>query len=144
MLLIIMMTLVTLMKGCKEDKTLPSHKEMVGVYMGDYFGGIETFILNEDGTFSQEFKKKGVLVYKSQGKWESDADGGIAFEPFMSPAGAWTGYFEGPPDSVDVAHGSWHRGPIRIMFFEDAGYWVVKVEGTGATSDRKIIERAYD
>lgn len=140
MILLLLMFLMS----CKEDMTPPSKEEIVGVYMKHYFGGIETFILNQDGTFSQEFKKSGTLVYKSKGKWEIDNEMLIRLSPCMYPAGAWTSNAEGPPQTTETSTGEWHRGPIRIMFFEKLGYWVVKVEGLGATEDRKIIERAYD
>ncbi len=133
---LVMMTFVTMLfTSCTEDRTPPSRGEVVGVYMKHYFGGIETFTLNQDGTFSQEFKKSGTSVYKSKGKWEIDNEMLIRLSPCMYPAGAWASNPEGLPQTTETATGEWHRGPIRIMFFEKLGYWVVKVEGMGATKD---------
>lgn len=120
------------MSGCGSDKTPSSMAEVVGIYMGSYGGGVESFEIKADGSFAQTFRVGTNVIYNATGKWNI-TNRLIHFGPFMSPDGMWDGKFDGKPDSTQGAPGTWYRGPIRIEFTEWP-YHVAKVKGEGATA----------
>lgn len=59
-----------------------------GVYVGDYFGGEETYRLRTDGTFTQQFVRGGKTQYINSGHWSIDSfgsDSNITFEHVIFP-----------------------------------------------------------
>jgi hypothetical protein len=117
--------------GCSADHSPPSTPEIAGTYMGRYGGGVETFGINADGTFSQVFQIGTNVIYRSSGKWEVTRQD-MTFRPFVSPRAVTR---RDSDTKVEVAPGGWARDPIRIDF----GPWpygVAKVSGQGATTPR--------
>ncbi len=117
--------------ACSSNTSDPSSSEIVGTYMGRYGGGVETFELNPDGSFTQTFQIRSKTIYNASGKWKVTGRV-IRFAPFMSPDGLWSGKFDGNPDLTQGAPGSWERNPIRIEFTEWP-YHAAKVRGHGAS-----------
>jgi hypothetical protein len=51
----------------------PEHlkpEDIIGVWQGSYFGGLETFTFKADGTLVQEFTRDGKSLYKSSSHWK--------------------------------------------------------------------------
>jgi len=122
------------LSSCNEDRTPPSIGEIVGKYVGRYADGVETFVLKEDHTFTQEFKKNEKIIYSSQGVWKEDPKANIFFMPFKALPVLWGGdrNTNTPLEFPGSAQCYWKRGPIHIEISEWP-YHVVKVSGQGAT-----------
>jgi len=102
---------------------VPSREELVGEYEVAYSFGVETLILNEDGTFEQQLEEeKNGVVIKNEGRWTFKAETGE-----LVLHGALCLYeLESDPASAKTA---WEfvREPrrsgkdVRIPIFSDAG-----------------------
>ena len=120
--------------GCSAGNSPPSTPEIVGTYTGRYGGGVETFAINEDGTFTQMFQVGTNVIYRSNGKWEIGSQD-MTFRPFVTPRAIMR---RDSDIKVEVAPGKWARGPIHIDF----GPWpygVAKVSGEGATAAKRPV-----
>jgi hypothetical protein len=128
--------------GCSVASLPPTPSEIVGTYMGRYRGGVETFELRPDGTFSQTFQIGSDAVYSISGKWRFKKEmtiekkvvqvNRVDFEPFMVPSASATPG-SNANSKVQIGHGSWIRDPVRL----EIGAWpyfVVKVRGDGAST----------
>ncbi len=109
--------------------------------MGRYRGGVETFEIRSDGTFSQTLQIAGDAVYAISGKWRFEKEitienklvqvDRVDFEPFMVPSASATPR-SNANSKVQIGHGSWVRDPVRLEFGAWP-YFAVKVRGEGAT-----------
>lgn len=104
----------------------PSYKEVPGSYSGEYAGGVESFVINPDGSFHQEFTRNGTLVYSNSGKWELDGRH-VEFRPFMEPDGVGD-IRETAPKKYTYGCGRWHGMMPIIIFSDDERYWITKQE----------------
>ncbi len=114
----------------------PTEEDIPGIYVGHYFGGVETFELRKDHRFSQKFERNRVVAYSQQGKWEFIAPSHIHLMPFLSPADV-TGHdaltHTGKPVTNDVETGVLGRDPQRIDF---GGWPYLAVKTLGEKQDK--------
>ena len=77
-LLVIFTIICFSLNGCVDDPY-----PIAGTYHGNYAGGLEVIVLNEDGTYSQNFTKNGKEIYSSSGEWRLGPSGKLKFTDFM-------------------------------------------------------------
>lgn len=70
-----------LQTGCHSRSPV---EEMSGTYVGEYADGIETYHLNRNGTFIQEFDRHGKTIYVNWGRWDIQY-GNMEFFNIMVP-----------------------------------------------------------
>ncbi|MCX5659010.1 MAG: hypothetical protein NTW19_04720 [Planctomycetota bacterium] len=101
---------------------------VAGEYVGQYGGATETFVLQQDGSFTQSLDKDGNNIYAGSGKWRI-VGGNLELEPFMQALD-----FEGravviKPRRFDIGTAAWDATGPRIIFSDDDKYWANKQVG---------------
>lgn len=157
---LVLLCLLHVLVGCSNADSAVSKADIVGTYRGRYRGGLETFEILENGSFSQTFQIGTNTAYTSIGKWRFETnvivDGDyrsvftngvfqekkvsdkkrsvkinrIIFEPFIIPKEPSR---TNSDFKVQSGGGDWLRNPIRI----ELGPWpylVGKFRGQGAVT----------
>jgi hypothetical protein len=121
LLLLLLSLSVILFAACSRKSS-----DMVGIYIGNYFGGTETFTLSADGGFTQRFVLGGKTLYENRGGWTL-AGRKVCFTHFISALP----YFERGRSAEDLKPldsfiGTIPVGASVIVFYDDADYLVRK------------------
>lgn len=122
--------LIMLLAGCVPlcsvgvQSSPPTVEGVVGRYSGRYQEGEETFELKAGFTFTQEFRRKGEVVYRHEGRWYiKDKD--VVFDPLLV---AFPQMASGSDRKVAPMRGAWIavEGGGAIVFDDDLNYFIGK------------------
>lgn len=121
LLLVTLLAMTILNLACNRTSS-----DIAGTYVGNYFGGQETFTLKADGTFVQQFVLNRKTLYQNRGGW-SLAGNKVQFTNFI----AALPYFKEQQSQenlkpLDSFNGTIPVGGKVIVFYDDAGYFVRK------------------
>lgn len=98
---------------------------IVGHYKGEYFGGVEDFVFNSDGSFTQSFSVNGKPLYTNRGSWTLDGRT-MQLKNFLKAYWFTDDDFSSFRKPLDEFSAILPVGTDAIMFSRDAEYFVRK------------------
>jgi hypothetical protein len=121
--------------GCNRRPAVAlSTTTVLGSYNGNYpNGNAEMFTIRPDGSFSQVLSKGGAILYSNEGRWKIETPNYVIFDNvFMGVDLRNSTNRNGAYTQPSSFRAGWNPYGPRIIFSDDADYWIEKVPDNAA------------